>query len=72
MGRGTFGIVRLCEHKATGNIFACKSIKKKQGSVPSYDQIQSEINIMKVVSHPNIVQLKEVYESPRKIFMIME
>eukprot|EP00842_Homolaphlyctis_polyrhiza_P002180 jgi/Hompol1/2963/HPOL_006251-RA len=72
IGQGAFGIVRLCEHKATGKQYACKIVKKKIGSTSSYEQMLREVNIMKAVHHPNIVQLKEVMESPKKMCMIME
>ena len=65
-------MVRLVEHKSTGEVFACKSIKKKLGSTSSYEQLQREVSIMKKVKHPHIVQLREVYETPKRICMIME
>lgn len=70
--RGAFGVVRLCEHKLTTKIYALKTVKKRQGSTTAYEQLQREIGIMKVVCHPNIVQLKEVYESAKKVVLIME
>ncbi|KAL2912355.1 hypothetical protein HK105_208129 [Polyrhizophydium stewartii] len=72
IGQGAFGIVKLCEHKATGKVYACKIVKKRIGSTSSYEQLQREVNIMKAVHHPNIVQLKEVIESPKKMCMVME
>jgi len=35
-------------------------------------QIKKEISIMKVVRHPNIVQLREVLASRSKIFIVLE
>ncbi len=65
-------MVRVVDHKTTGLSFACKTIKKKLGSTSSYEQLQREVSIMKKVKHKHIVQLKEVYETPKKICMIME
>ncbi|KAH6584050.1 hypothetical protein BASA50_003028 [Batrachochytrium salamandrivorans] len=72
IGQGAFGIVKICEHKVTGKTYACKIVRKKSGSTTSYEQLQREVNIMKAVHHPNIVQLKEVLESSRKMCMVME
>ena len=36
------------------------------------NQIKKEISIMKVVHHPNVVQLKEVLASRTKIFIVLE
>ncbi len=36
------------------------------------EQIQREIAIMRHLSHPNIVNLKEVMSSKDKIYMVME
>lgn len=70
--RGAFGKVRVIEHKVSKESFACKCIKKRVGSTSMYEQLQKELIIMKKVKHPHIVQLYEVYETPKKIYMIME
>ena len=64
--------MRVIEHKASHESFACKCIKKRFGSTSLYEQLQKELVIMKKVKHPNIVQLYEVYETPKKMYMIME
>ncbi|ORY36484.1 kinase-like protein [Rhizoclosmatium globosum] len=56
----------------TGHCFACKSLKKKAGSPKVYEQLQREVAIMKLVRHRNIIKLHEVYETPKKIFLVME
>ena len=35
-------------------------------------QVKKEISIMKLVRHPNVVQLKEVLASRTKIFIVLE
>lgn len=70
--RGAFGKVRVVEHKVTKESFACKLIKKRVGSTSMYEQLQKELVIMKKVRHPHIVQLYEVYETPKTMYMIME
>ncbi|KAJ3029165.1 Serine/threonine-protein kinase 33 [Rhizophlyctis rosea] len=72
LGQGSFGTVHIIQHKATNKTYACKIVKKKRGSPVLYEQLQREIAIMKRVNHPHIVQLYEVYETPRKYFLVME
>ncbi|KAJ3048906.1 Serine/threonine-protein kinase 33, partial [Rhizophlyctis rosea] len=72
LGQGSFGTVHTLQHKETLKLYACKIVKKKRGSPLLYDQLQREIAIMKKVNHPHIVQLYEVYETPRKYFLVME
>ena len=73
LGQGSFGTVNVIKEKMTGEMFACKMIKKKShGSKMSYEQLQREVAIMKMVRHPHIVQLHEVYETPKKMFLVME
>lgn len=34
--------------------------------------LEREINILKVLNHPHIISLREVFESASKIYLIME
>lgn len=72
LGHGAFGIVNLAEHRASKQMFACKTIKKKIGSTSSYEQQEREVNIMKLLRHKNILQLYAVYECPKSIALILE
>ncbi|KAK2992819.1 hypothetical protein RJ640_002039 [Escallonia rubra] len=57
----------------SGDSVAIKVISKdrvkKEGMM---DQIQREISVMRLVRHPNVVELKEVMATKTKIFFIME
>ncbi|KAJ3126040.1 Serine/threonine-protein kinase 33 [Nowakowskiella sp. JEL0407] len=77
LGQGAFGIVRLLKDKITSKLYACKSLEKKKkiagvSSTSMYEQTQREISIMKKVRHTYIVNLYEVYETPKRIHLIME
>ncbi|KAG5462894.1 MAG: kinase-like domain-containing protein, partial [Olpidium bornovanus] len=69
---GSFGTVRLAEERATGVTWAIKSIKKARGSTDRLEQLAREVAVMKRVKHPHIVQLREVVETPTKIYLVME
>ncbi|RID59488.1 hypothetical protein BRARA_F02713 [Brassica rapa] len=74
LGKGTFAKVYHAKHITTGESVAIKIINKdhvmkRNGMM---DQIKREISIMKLVRHPNIVELKEVMATKTKIFFVME
>ncbi|OVA10249.1 Protein kinase domain [Macleaya cordata] len=64
LGRGEFGITYLCTDKASGDVYACKSIsKKKLRTAVDIEDVRREVEIMKhLPQHPNIVTLKDTYE----------
>lgn len=71
IGRGHFGVVRLCVERATGKPFAVKSIAINAGMDRA--QIQLEIRILREAgSHPNVVQLVDVFEDDKCFYMVME
>ncbi|KDP22334.1 hypothetical protein JCGZ_26165 [Jatropha curcas] len=74
LGWGQFGVIRVCTDKLTGELLACKSIAKDR-LVTSDDarSVRLEIEIMTRLSgHPNVVDLKAVYEDEDYIHLIME
>ncbi|KAJ6295363.1 hypothetical protein OIU78_023394 [Salix suchowensis] len=73
LGKGTFAKVYYGKHLVTGESVAIKVINKDQVRREGMmDQIQTEISVMHLVRHPNIVELKEVMATKTKILFIME
>lgn len=73
LGKGTFAKVYYGKHLVTGESVAIKVISKDQVKKEGMmEQIQREISVMRLVRHPNIVELKEVMATKTKIFFIME
>lgn len=73
LGQGTFAKVYHARHLKTGQSVAIKLIdKEKILKVGLIDQIKREISVMRLVRHPNVVQLYEVMASKSKIYFIME
>jgi serine/threonine protein kinase len=35
-------------------------------------KLEREVTIMKLISHPNVLQLYDVYDSPKNLFLVME
>ncbi|CAM8988093.1 unnamed protein product [Rhodiola kirilowii] len=73
LGQGTFAKVYHARSLRTGQSVAIKIIdKEKMLKVGLLDQIKREISVMKLIRHPNVVQLYEVMASKTKIYFAME
>lgn len=74
LGWGQFGVIRECSNKYTGEVLACKSIAKDRlVTVEDVRSIKLEIEIMtKLSGHPNVVDLKAVYEEEDYVHLLME
>lgn len=73
LGHGTFAKVYHARNLKTGTSMAMKVVgKEKVIKVGMMDQIKREISVMKMVKHPNIVELHEVMASKSKIYFAME
>ncbi|XP_066578285.1 serine/threonine-protein kinase H1-like [Amia ocellicauda] len=70
IGRGSFSRVVRVEHRATKQPFAIKmiEIRAREGR----EVCESELNVLRRVSHRNIVQLMEVFQSQDRVYMVME
>lgn len=70
LGHGHYGVVRKCMHRESGEWYAIKSIRKSK--VSKIEVLKREIEILKEVKHPNIIQLVEVFEDERYLHLITE
>ncbi|XP_022750321.1 CBL-interacting serine/threonine-protein kinase 25-like [Durio zibethinus] len=73
LGKGTFAKVYYGKELTSGENVAVKVISKDQVKKEGMmEQIKREISVMRLVRHPNIVELKEVMATKTKIFFVME
>lgn len=85
LGRGSTGRVRLAKNVHTGKLAAVKIVPKlnfKKIENPKYRKnddsshlpygIEREIIIMKLISHPNIMGLYDVWENKTDLYLILE
>ncbi|XP_062233726.1 calcium-dependent protein kinase 26-like [Phragmites australis] len=74
LGWGQFGVIRSCSDMVTGEALACKSIAKDRLVSPDDVRgVKLEIEVMARLSgHPNVVDLKAVYEDEESVHLVME
>ncbi|ERN18668.1 hypothetical protein AMTRI_Chr12g272980 [Amborella trichopoda] len=73
LGHGTFAKVYHAKNLQSGKCVAMKVVgKEKVLKVGMMEQVKREISVMKMVKHPNIVELHEVLASKTKIYFAME
>jgi serine/threonine protein kinase len=74
LGSGSTGKVKLGFHKDTGFKVAIKIMNKEVlSSRPSMrKKVEREIVVMKVIDHPNVLKLHDVYETSKYLFLVTE
>ncbi|KAJ4720203.1 Non-specific serine/threonine protein kinase [Melia azedarach] len=73
LGQGNFAKVYYARNLKTGQSVAIKAIdKEKVLKVGLIDQTKREVSIMRMVQHPNVMQLYEVMASKSKIYFVIE
>lgn len=78
LGSGSFGQVRLCCQK-NGNLdkqgYAVKVVDTKGAAyihAASFISARQEASILKSVRHPHVVELVDIFEKDRWLFLVME
>ena len=73
IGEGTFGKVKLALHKITNEEVAIKILEKaKIKNNKDLERIDKEIKYMKMLNHPNIVKIYEIFEDKDNYYISME
>ena len=73
LGRGSFSRVVLVHHRSTGQSFACKIVMTDPLSRAELRALQSEIEVLHDLAHPNICNLVEVFaENAFRVSLVFE
>ena len=72
IGRGRFSQVISAKRKGDGKLFAVKKINKVDLQEDEKELLRTEIAILKLVNHPHIIRLENVYETSSWLYIVME
>jgi protein-serine/threonine kinase len=73
VGKGSYGKVMLVKHKNENNVYAMKMLRKE--NVIKRNQVEhtkTERNVLEAVSHPFIVTLHYAFQTPKKLYFVLE
>ncbi|XP_030193233.1 serine/threonine-protein kinase D2 [Gadus morhua] len=72
LGSGQFGVVYGGKHRKTGRDVAVKVIDKLRFPTKQESQLRNEVAILQSLRHLGIVNLESMFETPEKVFVVME
>ncbi|KAM5223183.1 serine/threonine-protein kinase 33 isoform 2-T3 [Hipposideros larvatus] len=72
LGQGSFGMVIEATDKETGTKWAIKKVNKEKAGSSAVKLLEREVNILKSVKHEHIIHLEQVFETPKKMYLVME
>ncbi len=74
IGTGAFSEVKMAVERQTGRVVAIKMLDKFKytGGTRSGEMLAREVDILKSLSHPNIIQILDVVDSERILFIVLE
>lgn len=68
IGKGSFSRVLRVDHRISKQPYALKIIEAPGGR----EAFEAELSVLRRLNHPNVIKLIEVFESNRKVYMVME
>jgi 5'-AMP-activated protein kinase catalytic alpha subunit len=73
IGEGTFGKVKLAIHLPTQEYVAIKILEKSRiNDKEELERVEKEIKYLKILNHPNIIQIYEVISNEYNYYIVME
>lgn len=72
LGSGQFGIVYGGKHRKSGRDVAIKIIDKMRFPTKQESQLRNEVAILQSLHHPGVVNLDCMFETPERVFVVME
>uniref|UniRef100_A0AC11AXD9 BR serine/threonine kinase 1 n=1 Tax=Ovis aries TaxID=9940 RepID=A0AC11AXD9_SHEEP len=72
LGKGQTGLVKLGVHCITGQKVAIKIVNREKLSESVLMKVEREIAILKLIEHPHVLKLHDVYENKKYLYLVLE
>ncbi|XP_066601191.1 serine/threonine-protein kinase BRSK2 isoform X2 [Prorops nasuta] len=72
LGKGQTGLVKLGVHCVLNKKVAIKIINREKLSESVLMKVEREIAIMKLIDHPHVLGLSDVYENKKYLYLVLE
>lgn len=72
IGEGAFGKVKLAVHLPTKQSVAIKVVEKSNLQYDAAERLVREVFVLKLLQHPHINRLLEVFDTPSAIYLVLE
>jgi len=73
LGKGSFAFVYEATEKNQKNKkWGIKTVCREKAGNVGMKMVEREIAILKMIQHPNIIHLEKVYETPQKVYLVLE
>ncbi|XP_069766169.1 serine/threonine-protein kinase BRSK2-like [Narcine bancroftii] len=72
LGKGQTGLVKLGIHCITGQKVAIKIVNREKLTESVLMKVEREIAILKLIEHPHVLKLHDVYENKKYLYLVLE
>ncbi|MBN3322457.1 STK33 kinase, partial [Atractosteus spatula] len=72
LGQGSFGVVHEASHIETQKKWAIKKVNREKAGSSAVKMLEREVTILKRVNHEHIIHLEEVFETPKRMYLVTE
>nr|XP_008536775.1 PREDICTED: serine/threonine-protein kinase BRSK2 [Equus przewalskii] len=72
LGKGPAGLVKLGVHCVTCQKVAIKIVNREKLSESVLMKVEREIAILKLIEHPHVLKLHDVYENKKYLYLVLE
>ncbi|XP_078270843.1 serine/threonine-protein kinase 33 isoform X2 [Rhinoraja longicauda] len=72
LGQGSYGVVIEATHNRSGKKWAIKKVNREKAGSSAVKLLEREVSILKQVNHEHIIHLEEVFETPKRMYLVTE